>query len=67
MFGYVFAADHPEQNEWEEDEFQGGIQKCFLIISLMQKFERVYKKKDPRFSEQYINFRLYKVGAREYS
>ena len=38
-----------------------GSKKCFLIVSLMQKFERAIKKRDHQRSEEYINFRIYKV------
>ena len=38
---------------------------CFLIVSLMQKFQRTDKKSNPGKSEEYINFRIYEVRENE--
>ena len=56
--------DDPESISDIYVELDDDIKKrrCFLIVSLMQKFQRSTKKRDPRKSEEYINFRLYKVN-----
>lgn len=36
--------------------------RCFLIVSLMQKFDRSLKRYNAKLSEEYINFRLFQVG-----
>ena len=38
-----------------------GVKHCYLIVSLIQKFDRSVRKRNINAKEEYINFRLYKV------
>lgn len=59
-FCHLFADDLKETSKDITNQME--FDRCFLIVSLMQKFQRSLKKRDFRKTEEYINFRLYKAS-----